>query len=235
MLRWLYPITCEICGRESERCICGDCLRRLPRQTSPVCVRCGRSLETHEQTGEDCPFCSGTRNGWALARQALDETEEVMELIYGLKYRRQPGLAAALAPLYVELLENNSQLREFTDWHIVPVPAIENKIYKRGYNQAELLARALSKLTGYPLFPVLRREDVPSKTQTRLSAAQRRKNANSSFFLTKKAEGLATAPAHLLLVDDIFTTGATSRACARALRRLPGVQTVAALALVRIR
>ncbi|MDX2149670.1 MAG: hypothetical protein SFV54_02975 [Bryobacteraceae bacterium] len=111
---------------------------------------------------------------------------------------------------------------------IVPVPMHWLRRWRRGYNQAELLAREVSRSWGAPVRPLLRRvRSAPA--QAGLSAAGRRRNVEGTYQL---ARGVNVAGLSLLLVDDVFTTGATASACAAALKR-GGAKHVAVLTLAR--
>ncbi len=235
MLSWLYPGICELCGQRSELSLCPDCLAALPRLPRPICLYCGASLAEAVSDAMHCPECSGLPRSFSFARPALEQTEETMQLIHKLKYQHANHLAPALAPVLAELWEQNPPLRAHADWVLVPVPASPQHLFSRGYNQAEELARALAKLRGLRVLPALRRRDAHRSSQTQLSAAQRLANAFASYSpLPAYASGRRALPPHLLVVDDVFTTGATARACAHALRSLPGVEEVGVITLLRI-
>ncbi len=158
-----------------------------------------------------------------------------MQLVHRLKYNHANHLAVALAPVLAEQWELNPCLRAHDDWFLVPVPSAPQHLFERGYNQAEELAHALSRLTGFRLFHALRRQKGYRASQTQLSASQRQANAFASYSaLPVFAQGKRSLPRHLLLIDDVFTTGATARACSRALRGCPGVEEVGVLTLLRI-
>ncbi len=162
-------------------------------------------------------------------------TAETMGLIHKLKYGHANHLAPAMAPLLAELWEHHPRLRVHADWALVPVPSARGHLFERGYNQAEELARALGRLVQLSVLTPLQRKGAPDASQTRLSARQRQVNAFASFSARRAwLQGLHRVPPHLLLVDDVFTTGSTARACARALRQLPGVEEVGVITLLRV-
>ncbi len=236
MLSWLYPGICELCGERSETSLCPDCLAGLPRLPRPICLYCGAALSAAGEDPMHCPECTGKPRSFRFARQSLLLTEQTMGLIHKLKYQHANHLAVALAPLLSELWEANPPLRAHDDWVLVPVPADRQHLFARGYNQAEELARALGKLRGLRVLNILQRRNVDGHaSQTQLSAAQRQAHAFASFSARSRyAKGKSALPPHLLLVDDVFTTGATARACARALRELPGVKEVGVITLLRV-
>lgn len=145
-------------------------------------------------------------------------------------------LAAPLAELLNELWEKTPRLNAHRDWVLVPVPVTISKLYTRGFNQAEELARALSRLRKLRTMNLLVRRETGVLSQTRLTKNARRLNAmrayrakRAGWFFPRK-----TYPPYMVLVDDVFTTGSTARACAAQLRKLPGVREVVSLSLVRI-
>ena len=236
MLSWLFPSTCELCGETAEQTICLDCLQKLPRIPAPICLYCGAPTAGQQTDPDRCEDCAGCARPFTLARQALRQTDEVMQLIYAFKYHKAIHLAQPLAELLNELWEKTPHLCERADWVLVPVPVTHSKLYTRGFNQAGELARALAKRRKLRWENLLIRRETGIASQTRLTAHARRLNAMRAYRL--KRPGLFARrriyPARLVLVDDVFTTGATARACATQLKKLPGVKEVVVLSLVRI-
>lgn len=234
MLRWIYPITCELCGESAERSICPDCLAKLARVPRPICLNCGAPLRSTPESTEACPACFGKPRPYSFVRSALIGNEQNMQLIYRLKYHHAIYLATGLAPALAELQQSIPEPELFRQAVIVPVPTTPTHQQQRGYNQAGELARELGKILGLKVVPVLQRHETEFNSQTRLSARQRLLNAYRSFSaLPAYKSGKRPLPPSILLVDDVYTTGATTRACSRALLRLPGVERVGVLTLVR--
>jgi ComF family protein len=158
----------------------------------PACARCRRALS---------PFAAGA---------SLGPYEGALRvLVHELKYRGRRRVAVRLA----ETLASSSEVRRLVAGaHVlVPVPLHPRRERERGFNQSELLARALAERCRIPVARALvRREDTPP--QTGLSAAARRANVAAAFALRRRA---AVASRVVVLVDDVLTTGATARACAR--------------------
>lgn len=237
MLSWMYPDTCQLCGMPTEGgTLCRACRDGLPRVPRPICLYCGAPTDGNATEPDRCPACAVRPHHMAFIRSAATFSPALMTLVHDLKYHGANHLAPALAPLLAELWENTPQLRAFEDWVLVPVPITRSKLYTRGYNQAEELACALSRLRGgLPLLHPLFRRETGIASQTRLTAAMREKNAMRAYSLRARyAKRRRALPPRLLLIDDVYTTGSTLRACAWALKRCDRRVTIAALTLMRM-
>ena len=236
MLSWLFPSTCELCGETADDTLCPACRDALPRIPTPICLHCGAPTAGQQTDPDRCENCNGQKRPFTQARQALRQTDETMKLVYQLKYHHALHLARPLAIVLNELWEATPHLLAHNDWVLVPVPVTQEKLYTRGFNQAEALAHHLAKLRGLRCLNLLERLDTGIASQTRLTATARKLNAMRAYRWA--SPGLlhrrSSYPAHLVLVDDVFTTGATARACATQLKKLTGVKEVVALSLVRI-
>ena len=235
MLNWLYPITCRLCGEPAEQTLCKDCLAGLPRVPRPICLYCGAPVSGEQADAYHCAACKSKPRPFDIARSALLTSDATMPLIHELKYKGASHLGAALAPALAELWHNTPELAEYKEAALVPVPISKLHLRRRGYNQAEELARPLATALGLPLVQPLLRIDLQTDSQTRLSAAERLKNARLIYHAAPSyLQGKKTLPTHLVLVDDVYTTGATVRACAAVLKHLPHVKKVAVLTLLRV-
>lgn len=235
MLSWLYPDTCELCGELSDTTLCPSCREGLVRVPRPLCLRCGSPTWGQAHEAQRCAACESLPvSGFDFARSALLRDERNMSLIYALKYHRANHLARALAPLLAEQWELTPELRAHDDWVLVPVPVERGRLFRRGYNQAEELALALRRILGGRIWQPLRRLPTAYASQTRLSARARIVNARKAYTLKSSVERRPDSPSpHLLLIDDVYTTGATVSACAAVLRRLNGVSRIGVLTLLR--
>jgi len=148
------------------------------------------------------------------------------------KYEGRPELSRCLSALLAPGLE---ELALPSTTVLVPVPLHPRRLASRGYNQAALLAQELAKRSRFRCEPRLLRRARETERQVGKSRTLRLTNARGAFELRRKAapgSGLAVTPAHVVLVDDVVTTGSTVRACAQALAD-GGVQLVAVVALAR--
>ncbi|HJQ29171.1 MAG TPA: ComF family protein [Rubrobacter sp.] len=212
-----YPQRCVGCERRSSDLLCRTCFEALPLVGSPVCERCG--LPTAFATFV-CEECKNVDFGFESARAPLKYDGVGKEIVHALKYRGYKRVVEKLAaPLMLQVLAD----RHFDA--VVPVPLHRSRLRKRGFNQAELLARGVTRQINATVSDTL--EVVHStRDQVELSAAQRRANVASAYAARGSIRG------RVLLVDDVFTTGATMSACAETLVRA-GAREVHALSLCR--
>lgn len=236
MLDWIYPNTCQLCGEVSHATLCPACLHSLERVPRPVCMYCGAPVAGNQADPYHCEACRNKPRPFTFARSALYENDTTLDLVHDLKYHKHTHLARALAPVLAELWETNHVLSDTADWALVPVPVTKSKLFSRGYNQAEELAEELVKLRPMPVIHPLRRVNTGIRSQTNLSATERMKNAYKAYaLLPEYADGSRTLPPNVLILDDVYTTGATTRACAHALRQAKGVKNIGIVTLLRVR
>ncbi len=198
--------TCSLCGKpivdRLDYGICPACRIKLPYIEEPVCPRCGEPTEH----GELCSDCRMTDHAFVQSRSLLRYEGVGKKLITNLKFRFHPSLAQLLAEmLYSRVL---SQL--LWDYEIiVPVPLHWRGLKQRGYNQSELLARSLSDLTDRPVVDALRKRRTTAP-QHHLGRAGRWAALADSYHcsLPQAVHGKS-----VLLVDDVYTTGATAHFC----------------------
>lgn len=219
LLNLLFPPRCVVCRRVGTW-LCPECVSRLPRLSGPVCHRCGVPIR-HEDLCVSCREAPPRLEG---IRSVAPFRGPVRAAIHYLKYRHARELAEPLG----ELMARYWQLHPWPAEVVVPVPLHPSRQQRRGYNQAALLAWALSRRIGLPMDEdaLCRVRDTAS--QMRLQAADRHRNVEDAFRCpTHRMRGR-----RVLLVDDVCTTGATLEACADALRE-GGARQVWGLTLAR--
>jgi len=198
----IYPPRCVACRRAGEW-LCAGCLAQV------------RFLPPERRAG-----AFGAVDG---AASAAYSEGPLREAIHGFKYEG----ARALAPLLGEMLYAGWLAARLPGEVVVPVPLHPRRLRERGYNQSQLLARELARLAGLRLDDRTLRRERHTRPQVTLNAAERRANVEGAFGC-----GPALAGEAVLLVDDVFTTGATLAACAAALKAA-GARSVWALTLAR--
>ena len=216
-LGFLYPETCQICGEQRatarEGFVCRHCWTQVRFIRPPFCERCGLPYPGDLTAPFECTNCRGMELHFSSARSAVVATGIVRETIHRFKYQRALWFEPFLADLLIR--EAKSALAEQSWNFIVPVPLHPLKYREREFNQAERLATHLSAATGIPLNNKLLRRVMPTATQTLLTREQRAANMRGAFAASGHS-GLDGG--RIVLVDDVFTTGATTSACAKALR-----------------
>jgi len=232
----VYPGQCHRCGAalEAGRSLCESCADELPSLHEPFCAICGEEHEGQIGAAFECSNCRGQTFSFDFARPALPLHPELLEMIHGLKYARRIHLARELARLAARAFAEDPRLAPALEegWPLVPVPLHHRRLIWRHFNQAGEIARSLSHHTGLPLCPALVRTRGTG-FQAHLSRAERLKNLRGAFRLSRSGARLAAAqPPGAVLVDDVFTTGATTGECARVLRAA-GVQKVVVVTVMR--
>jgi predicted amidophosphoribosyltransferase len=202
MLDLLLPQRCVVCGVGGTQ-LCQSCLRHLPRIAPPLCERCGGPTAWPVRR---CRDCAGRRLAFASARAAVSYDDAVRAVVAGWKERALRRLAAAAGGLVIE---------------VIPAPAADvvtfvppdpDRRLERGHHPPQQLAEQLAEHWELPVAAPLRRRRA-AKRQRGLSRTERRRNVTGIF----AADG--PPPRSIVLVDDVFTSGATANAAASALRK----------------
>lgn len=230
-----FPDTCRLCSSALEGItrypVCEDCLARIePLSAEYFCSLCRTpfiSPASLDESGRCGPCLEGTR-GFDAAYCFGSYDGNLRDLIHLFKYARIRSLEKPLGGFLTAALPREEPLDL-----IVPVPMHWRKRQTRGFNQAERLARVIAHRLGLPVGTQLRRTRKTS-AQAGLSVAERRINLEAVFEV-RNAEAARNEirGRRVLLVDDVFTTGATASACARALKQA-GACSVVLLTLARV-
>lgn len=230
----LYPSRCELCQTPlaGQETLCAPCGGNLPRISAPSCTTCGEPFDGRIDGAFACPNCSGMRFAFEFTKPVLRRDPQSLDLVHALKYGRRIDLVHSLGGILREALDD-PRLRPAIDglWPLVPVPLHGSRIRSRHFNQAEELAVAVSRLTGMPVLPALRRVRKTG-TQTALGRRARQKNLRGAFEIVPRGTLPAACASGVVLVDDVFTTGSTLHECAKTLRN-GGCPVVVAMTLMR--
>jgi ComF family protein len=230
LLTAILPPRCLKCGTvvDSAGALCAVCWVKLSFIGPPHCACCGFPFEFHQGDGALCGACMREPPDFTRARSVLRYDEASKDLVLPFKHADRTGSAPAFAAW---LRRAGGELAAEADV-LAPVPLHWTRLLARKYNQAALLSRELAKLTGKPALQdlLIRRRRTPS--QGGLGAVARESNVAGAFVLHPRHKARIEGR-RVLLVDDVYTTGATVGACARVLRRA-GASAVDVLTLARV-
>ncbi len=197
---------CILCGTMSDAGLwCADCERSLPYLRGPSCRHCALLLPS----GDICGHCLSNPPRFDRTTALYAYTFPINKLIQQLKYTEQLALADAFAAKLMLRIPND----ELPDC-IIPMPLHPNKLKQRGYNQALLLARSLSKRLDIALLPNVCKRVRDTASQSSLPYKARVKNMRDAFLCDVSLKGRK-----VVLVDDVFTSGASLNALAKAVTK----------------
>lgn len=211
LIDWIYPPRCIFCNsiialnKYNGFNICDRCNEVLPFMKQPYCSKCGKTVDS---CNDICYDCSKKEFSYEKGWIALEYNEMTKETIYKFKYQNCPNYSKTLAEIMYKAMDDKSILNYKFDL-ITSVPIHKNKLKKRGYNQAQLLAKQLSLKLKLPYEDIIIRIK-DTKPQSSLSPKERNNNLNQAF---KAIDNKKIFNKKVLIVDDIYTTGATINAC----------------------
>ena len=229
-LDFLLPPLCFGCAGEVEAQggLCPTCWAGLNFITQPQCISCGFPFSHDMPEGVLCASCHQHKPRFEGARSAIAYNQESRPIVLSFKHGgRTEGLSTMAKWLARAAADFISEVDV-----IIPVPLHGLRLFTRKFNQSALLADALSELTGIAANPFILKRTKNTKTQGGLNRAQREKNVRAAFRVEDKAKINLKAKT-ALLIDDVFTTGATVDNCTLALQKA-GAKTVYVLTLARV-
>ena len=211
VLDFALPARCASCGAivDEVHSFCPDCWRRIEFLGSGGCESCGLPLQATD--AEKCAACLARPPRIERTRAAVAYDETARSIALRLKYGRKVALATTMARYMAPLIDRGAQ-----DALIVPVPLHRTRLWRRGFNQAALVAHELSRRTGFASDSCALQRVKRTPPLKGLTPVQRRKAVAGAF---KVPPGRNVKGRTVLLVDDVLTTGSTANACARALLR----------------
>jgi ComF family protein len=211
-LSLIYPPHCEACERNlfrHENYLCNHCRLNLPKS----------NYHRQKQSPLSMTFYGRVPLLYACSFYLYEKSGKVQKMLHAIKYQEQKELAQFIGKLYAEDLKKEPDL-ETVDM-IMPIPLHKNKLKARGFNQSEWFAKGLSEGMGRTLENKRLQRIVDTKTQTKKKKYQRWENVEGIFEL-KEPEALYGK--HVLLVDDVITTGATIEAAWQALKEVKDIK-----------
>ncbi len=217
--KFLYPFflppqcyCCETFLPEGQSGLCSDCLSSIRWIEPPLCPRCGIPFVSRRDENHLCGVCLNQKRYFTMGRALGYYEGPFREAIHRWKYQGK----TYFTPLFGEWMARGF----FENWEaglfdlVIPVPLHLQRLRERGFNQALLLAKEVGRRAGIPYRKRVLEKREPTVPQVNLSGAEREKEIKGAFHLSSK-EGVRGKC--ILLVDDVFTTGATVNECARML------------------
>ncbi len=224
LLDTLFPITCLRCGAEG-RFVCGLCLSELAKLDKQYCIACQKP----SLGGFTHPRCIAPRGADGLISILNYHDDSVATIIVNGKYHFLPGVFGELGKLLAHQLSAHYPLLT-TRFILVPLPLHKRRLRWRGFNQAEILCRAIGKELTLPVMDALVRTKA-TKTQKDLKRGQRIKNIRDAFDINPAIKS-QIKNLNFLLVDDVITTGSTVLEAAKVLKK-NGARSVWCLTIAR--
>lgn len=226
----LLPPQCLHCNSivELRATLCADCWSRISFIAEPFCQCCGLPFDYDAGPDIFCAHCLAVSPAYDRARSVMRYGDESARIVMALKH----GDRHDSVPMFSGWLHRIGQKFLETADIIVPVPLHRRRLFTRRFNQAALLALELSRLSGIEAIPDLLSRTRHTPSQAGLGAADRQRNVRGAFAV-RAGHDRSLAGAHVLLVDDVLTTGATVNACAAALRR-SGARAIDVVTLARV-
>jgi len=203
-----------VCRRElgpyNDQALCRICIHRIKPNSPPFCLQCGRSLESRDFAYRYCPDCRHTvyhfDRAWAVG--AYDGI--LKDCIHQFKFKGRVDLLPIFTELFENFMDSYMNMEEFDA--IVPVPLDSAKKRERTFNQAEILAKAVSELGGVDLITNNLLKTRRTHPQSKLSGRERRESLKNAFSVVEPS---LFKDRNILLVDDVFTTGSTLNECTK--------------------
>lgn len=229
LLDLLYPSRCQICEAWDRPQVCADCERGFVSIPEPLCEVCGHPDDPETAPCRVCGAAESAWGGWSLhrARAAAVYLGPLRHGIHRLKYGGVEALGEPLGALLANRMVTDGLLDGTFD-AVIPIPLAKDKLARRGFNQSELLAAPLADALHSPLLSDAVTREKSGEAQVRLSPDARRRAIRADFFVVSHPERVESK--RILIVDDVFTTGATVNALALALLAA-GAESVEAAAL----
>ena len=209
----MFPLRCVVCDEITDNKkagVCYECAKKIVYIKPPFCMKCGKQLG--DEGEEYCADCSRKKHFY-LQGAALYEYGSMADSLFRFKYASRAEYALFFGR---ELWEKRGRwLISLKPDALVPVPVHGSRKRQRGYNQASLIAKELSKLSGIPVNEELIVRTKRTKAQKELSERQRQNNLKKAFKILQNDVKLNT----IVIIDDIYTTGSTIDAMAELLLR----------------
>ncbi len=226
----ILPPRCPVNGDivTSQGLISPNVWGELDFIAKPFCVSCGVPLDFVVEEGGKCTLCLDEPPLFKTARSVFKYGGVSRDLILGFKHGDKTHYVASFIPFMAQV---GREMLENADY-LVPVPLHHLRFISRRYNQAALISGALSKFTNIEHLPLAMKRTRPTPSQGHLNSCDRKKNVRKAFDVNDKYHSLLVGKS-IILVDDVYTTGATVNECSRVLLKY-GASQVNVLTVARV-
>lgn len=219
LVDFVYPKVCLACrskisASSVDELICLGCWGKIKKNVPPFCHSCGRHLEKNNLAKNICPECLKKKLHFDRAFSPCVYDGVIKGLIHDFKYKNKDHLGRPLSKLMIEFAKVYSLPMADLDF-IIPMPLHKTKLREREFNQAQVLSEHISAEFKKDVLSDILLRNRHTRTQTDLEIPERFQNVKDSFSIAKNE---AVKGKHILLVDDVLTTGATSSEAALALK-----------------
>ena len=214
IIDYIFPPTCLLCNSfvDKQGTLCNICWVDVTFCPTSVCHICGLPFEYEVEEKTLCGNCVKLTPFFSHARYVCLYDDKTKKLIFDLKYKDKTFLVPSLSKMIHNI---GKEYIEACDY-IIPVPLHKKRLYNRKYNQSAMIAKQIAKLSNKPMFPSLLTRKKNTISQTGLSQEKRIANVYNAFSVSKQYKMLVKN-AHIVLIDDVLTTGATVNACSKTL------------------
>jgi len=211
ILELVFPNRCIVCediiNFGINKCVCNNCKDLFELITGPRCNKCSRPIES----GFICRDCANKKIYFEKNFSVFVYKDLIQDLIIRFKFRNHPAIGKGLAKIISENINQNWFLKKNI---IIPVPIHKTRKRKRGFNQAEIIAKYLAKKFNLEIKSNGLKRIKNTKPQWMLDHDERENNLNNAFWADKNL----IKNKNIILIDDIFTTGSTINKCAEVLK-----------------
>jgi ComF family protein len=226
----IFPPQCMACGavlHEQHWSFCPDCFSQIGFLDSPLCVLCGEHFSEPGESNHMCGACLLASPPFSIARAVGEYERVLMDVIHRFKYGGKISLGERLGEFMADFRYPSLAIADYS--LVMPVPLHPRRLRQRGFNQAMVLAREISRRFALRLDFLSLRRIVFTEPQVGLGRDMREQNIKGAF---QVADARRIKDERIILVDDVYTTGSTVKECARILMK-NGAKEVAVLTLAR--
>ncbi len=217
VFQFVLPPQCPCCGKfleENQQGFCSTCLSEIHWIRPPFCSICGTPFISGEIQNHPCSACTIHRRYFTIARALGAFEGSLQAAIHRWKYEGKTHLTPFFAEWIAGGLNRYWELNSLD--LLIPVPLHPQRLRERGFNQGLLLVKELSRRTGIPYLRTILKKKKPTLPQVNLSGVERERGLRGTFHVIEKQE---LSGKSVLLVDDVYTTGATVNECSKVLLR----------------